>query len=103
LALNVQFRGVPPRFAQFTDSIFPYRRIEDNKQKPTRKKDHSHMKPQATVLINREATKHDIDKWMEDLFARIQLCLMHPHSVIQQNGTTNDEETMFEELVSPPL
>src|SRR5678815_4595506 len=58
----------------------------------------SSMKPQTTVLINREATKHDVDKWMEDLFARIQLCVMHPHIVIQRDGTTNEEETMFEEL-----
>jgi hypothetical protein len=56
------------------------------------------MKPQTTVPINREATKHDVDKWMEDLFGRIQLCVMHPHSVIQRDGTTNEEETMFEEL-----
>ena len=56
------------------------------------------MKPQTTVLINREATKHDVDKWMEDLFARIQLCVMHPHSVIQRDGTTNEQETMFQEL-----
>ena len=50
------------------------------------------MKPQTTVLINGEATKHDVDEWMEDLFARIELCLMHPHSVIQRDGTTNEEE-----------
>lgn len=56
------------------------------------------MTPQTTVLINREATKHDVDKWMEDLFARIELCLMHPHNVIQRDGTTNEEERMFEEL-----
>jgi hypothetical protein len=56
------------------------------------------MKPHTAVLINREATKHDVDKWMEDLFARIQLCVMHPPSVIQRDGTTNEEETMFEEL-----
>jgi hypothetical protein len=56
------------------------------------------MKPQTTGLINRETTKHDVDKWMEDLFARIQLCVMHPHSVIQRDGATNEEETMFEEL-----
>jgi hypothetical protein len=61
------------------------------------------MKPQTTVQINRETTKHDVDKWMEDLFARIQLCLMHPHTVILRDGTTNDEATMFEELVPPPL
>jgi len=35
---------------------------------------------------------------MEDLFARIQLRVMHPHSVIQRDGATNEEETMFEEL-----
>jgi hypothetical protein len=56
------------------------------------------MKPEITVLINREATKHDVDKWMEDLLARIQLCVLHPHSVIQRDGTTNEEERMFEEL-----
>ena len=56
------------------------------------------MKPPTTVLINREATKHDVDKWLEDLFARIELCVMHPHSVIQRDGTTNEEETKFEEL-----
>ena len=56
------------------------------------------MKPQTTVLINREATKHDVDKWMEDLFARIQLCVMHPHSVIHREGTTNVKEIMFEKL-----
>lgn len=56
------------------------------------------MKPQTTVLINREATKRDVDKWMEDLLARIQLCVMHPHSVIQRDGTRNEGETMFEEL-----
>ena len=50
------------------------------------------MKPQSTVPINREATKHDVDKWMEDLFGRIQLCVMHPHSVIQPDGTTNEGE-----------
>jgi hypothetical protein len=56
------------------------------------------MKPQTSVLINREATKHGVDKWMEDLFARIQLCVLHPHSVIQQDDTTNEEKRMFEEL-----
>jgi hypothetical protein len=56
------------------------------------------MKPQTTVLSNREATKQDVDKWMEDLFARIELCVMHPHTFIQGDGTTKEEETMFEEL-----
>ena len=56
------------------------------------------MKAQSTGLINREATKHDVGKWMEDLFARIQLCVMHAHGVIQRDGTTNEEERMFEEL-----
>jgi hypothetical protein len=37
----------------------------------------------------------DLDKLMEDLFARIQLCVLHPHSVIQRDGTTNEEERMF--------
>jgi hypothetical protein len=56
------------------------------------------MKPQTTGLINRETTKHDVDKWMEDLFARIQLRVMHPHSVIQRDGATNEKQTIFEEL-----
>jgi hypothetical protein len=73
----------------------PYRRIEDDKEKPTKKKTTLSMKPQTTVLINREATKHDVDKWMEDLFTRIELRVMHPHSVIQRDGTTNEEEKMF--------
>jgi hypothetical protein len=55
------------------------------------------MKPQTTALINRQATKHDVDNWMEDLFVRIQLCVMHPHSVIQQDGTSGEEEILVEE------
>jgi len=51
------------------------------------------MKPQTTALINRETTGRDVDKWMEDLFARIQLCVLHPHSVIHQDGTAGEEET----------
>jgi hypothetical protein len=57
------------------------------------KKDHSHMKPETIVLITREATKQDVDKWMEDLFARIQLCLTHPHSVIQRDGVPQMTKT----------
>jgi hypothetical protein len=49
-------------------------------------------------MARSEATKHDVDKRMEDLFARIQLCVMHVHVVIQRDGTTKEEETMFEEL-----
>ena len=52
------------------------------------------MKPQTTALINREATKGNVDKWMEDLFVRIQLCVMHPHRVIHQDGTTSEEESV---------
>jgi len=51
------------------------------------------MKPQTTALINRETTGRDVDKWMEDLFARIQLCILHPHSVVHQDGTAGEEET----------
>ena len=50
------------------------------------------MKLQTTALINREATGRDVDKWMEDLLARIQLCILHPHSVIHQDGTASEEE-----------
>ena len=50
------------------------------------------MKPQTNALINRETTGRDVDKWMEDLFARIQLCVLHPHTVIHREGTTNEEE-----------
>jgi hypothetical protein len=50
------------------------------------------MKPQTTALINREATRRDLDNWMEDLIVRIQLCIMHPHSVIHQDGTASDED-----------
>ena len=55
------------------------------------------MKPQTTALINREATKHDVDKWIEDLFIRIQLYIMHPHRVIHQDGTASEEETVVVE------
>jgi hypothetical protein len=50
------------------------------------------MKLQTTALINREATGRDVDRWMEDLLARIQLCILHPHSVIHQDGTAKGEE-----------
>ena len=50
------------------------------------------MKLQTNALINRETTGRDVDKWMEDLFARIQLCILHPHSVIPGEGTTSEEE-----------
>jgi len=51
------------------------------------------MKPQTNVLINREATKHDVDKWMEDLFARIETPVRvtrcsaggPPHSIVVIN------------------
>lgn len=49
------------------------------------------MKPQTIALINGEATKRDVDKWMEDLFARIELCIMHPHSVIHQDAAASEE------------
>ena len=55
------------------------------------------MKPHTTAVINREATKRDVDQWMEDLFVRIQLCIMHPHSVIHQDGTASEEETVVVE------
>jgi hypothetical protein len=43
--------------------------------------------------MNREATKRDMEMWMEDLLVRIQLRVMHPHSVIHQDGTASGEET----------
>jgi len=55
------------------------------------------MKSQTTALVNREATKCDVDKWMEDLLVRIQLRIMHPHSVIHQDGTASEEETQVVE------
>lgn len=42
--------------------------------------------------MNPEATKHELDKWSEDLLIRIQLRFMHPHTVIHQNGSAADEE-----------
>ena len=38
------------------------------------------------LLINRQATRRDVDQWMEDLLIRIQLRIMHPHNVIDQEG-----------------
>ena len=96
--MDVQFRGVPPVRVVHRPYFPPYRRIENDKEKPTRRTTTLSMNPQTIGLINREATKHDVDKWMEDLFARIQLCVMHAHGVIQRDGTTNEEETMFEDL-----
>jgi len=55
------------------------------------------MRPQKAALINEEATKRDVDKWMEDLLVRIQLRIMHPHSVIHQDGTASEEETQVVE------
>jgi hypothetical protein len=98
LVMDVQFRGVPPVRVVHRPYFPPYRRIENDKEKPTRRTTTLSMNPQTIGLINREATKHDVDKWMEDLFARIQLCVMHAHGVIQRDGTTNEEETMFEDL-----
>src|SRR5579864_2391540 len=45
---------------------------------------------QMFALLNSEATKRDVDKWTEDLLNRIQLCIMHPHSVIHQNNTPSE-------------
>jgi hypothetical protein len=55
------------------------------------------MTSQTTSLINGEATKRDVDNWMEDLFVRIQLRIMHPHNVIHQDGTASEEETQIVE------
>jgi hypothetical protein len=41
LAMDVRFRGVPPGSRSSPTVFSPYRRIEDDKEKPTRKKDHS--------------------------------------------------------------
>jgi hypothetical protein len=43
--------------------------------------------------MNGEATKRDLEMWMEDLLVRIQLRIMHPHSVIHQDGSARGEET----------
>jgi hypothetical protein len=56
------------------------------------------MRPQKAARINQEATKRDVDKWMEDLLVRIQLRIMHPHSVIDQDGTAIGEDRMVVEL-----
>ena len=45
------------------------------------------MRLQKAVLINQQATKHDVDQWMEDLLIRIQLRITHPHNVIDQEGS----------------
>jgi hypothetical protein len=41
LAMDVQFRGVPPVRVVHRPYFPPYRRIENDKEKTTRKKDHS--------------------------------------------------------------
>lgn len=50
------------------------------------------MSSRDTGLINQEATKRDVDMWMEDLLARIELRIIHPHSVIDQGGTIMGDE-----------
>lgn len=50
------------------------------------------MSSRDTGLINQEATKRDVDMWMEDLLARIELRIIHPHSVIDQSGAAMGEE-----------
>ena len=97
LAMDVRFRGVPPGSRSPTVFLLTAE-SKTTKRSRGERRTTLNMKPQTAVLFNREATKHNVDKWMEDLFARIQLCVMHPHSVIQRDGTTNEEETMFEEL-----
>jgi hypothetical protein len=99
LVMDVRFRGVPPS-SRSSPTVFSPLSPNRKRQREADEEEGTtlSMKPQTTVLINREATKHDVDKWMEDLFARIQLCVMHPPSVIQRDGTTNEEERMFEEL-----
>lgn len=44
------------------------------------------MRLQNAVQINQQATRRDVDQWMEDLLIRIQLRIMHPHNVIDQEG-----------------
>lgn len=57
------------------------------------------MSSRDTGLINQEATKRDVDMWMEDLLARIELRIIHPHSVIHQGGTIMGEEPNSREIV----
>jgi len=99
LVMDVRFRGVPPG-SRSSPTVFSPLSPNRKRQREADEEEGTtlSMKPQTTVLINREATKHGVDKWMEDLFARIQLCVLHPHRVIQRDGTTNEEKRMFEEL-----
>lgn len=53
------------------------------------------MSSRDTGLINQEATKRDVDMWMEDLLARIELRIIHPHSVIDQSGAAMGEGPKF--------
>jgi hypothetical protein len=43
------------------------------------------------ALLNSEVTKGEVDKWTEDLLVRIELRIMHPHSVIHQNSAASEE------------
>ena len=92
LAMDVRFRGVPPVRVVHRPVFPPTAESKTTKRSRRGRRTTLSMKPQSTVPINREATKHDMDKWMEDLLVRIQLCVMHPHSVIQPDGTTNEGE-----------
>jgi PilZ domain len=51
------------------------------------------MRLQTAALINQQATKRDVDQWMEDLLIRIQLRIIHPHNVIHQEGGRIGEDT----------
>ena len=44
------------------------------------------MRLQTAVQISQQATRRDVDEWMEDLLIRIQLRIMHPHNIIDQEG-----------------
>jgi PilZ domain len=50
------------------------------------------MRLQNAALINQEATKRDVDNWMEDLLVRIQLRIMHPHSITDEDGAAIGEQ-----------
>jgi len=69
LAMDVRLRKVPPG-SRSSRTVFPPTAESKTTKRSRRRRTPLSMKPQTTVLINREATKHDVDKWMEDLFGR---------------------------------
>lgn len=50
------------------------------------------------MRLNQQATKRDVDLWMEDLLIRIQLRIMHPHNIIDQEGGRIGEDARVLQL-----